>query len=120
MLELQFGAATLHALRDSVLTHAMAAGMSRERAVDVMLTLHELAANTVRHGAGSGWLRMRIAAGTLCCQVSDPGTADCVQPWWSVEEGHGLWLVREAADQVSVVFGPGRSEVTVMFALQPA
>jgi anti-sigma regulatory factor (Ser/Thr protein kinase) len=129
VLELEFGAATLHALREAVLAYAIAAGMTGDRALDVMLALHELAANTVRHGAGSGRLRVQAAARMLHCQVSDVGPASRdsrhrdgtggVSGPWPVEEGHGLWLARQAADQLRVTAGPAGSQVTVMFALPP-
>ena len=45
-------------LREAVLAHATAAGMPEARAADVMLVVHELAANAVRHGAGASHLRM--------------------------------------------------------------
>lgn len=137
-MEQEFGAATLHALREAVLAHAAAAGMPGDRALDVMLALHELAANTVRHGAGSGRLRMRVTSAGLYCQVSDSGPlarrrrgqalddtagghdpdgADGTTAPWPVQRGHGLWLVRQAADEVSVVSGPRGSVVTVVFGL---
>jgi anti-sigma regulatory factor (Ser/Thr protein kinase) len=126
MLEHEFRATTLHVLRKTVLAHAVAAGMPDERAVDVMLAIHELAANAVRHGAGSGQLRMQATAGTLHCQVRDAGpvsrssedlgSTEGEAPW-PVQQGHGLWLVHKAADQVSMLSGPGGSQVTAVFAL---
>jgi two-component sensor histidine kinase len=54
-----FDAATLHSLRDRVAACAAAAGMPEERVMHDTLAVHELAANAVRHGAGSGRLLMR-------------------------------------------------------------
>jgi len=114
----EFSAATLRFLREAVVAHASAAGLSEERAVDVMLAVHELAANAVRHGAGSGRLRMEVTPGQLRCEVSDAGpqarAANGAAPW-PVQQGHGLWVTRNAADQVSVTIGPGGSVVTVVF-----
>jgi len=90
-----------------------------------MLALHELSANSVRHGAGSGRLRIRRAAGALYCAVTDAGHAHTDgdaetlvrdEPW-PCHPGHGLWLVRQVADQVTVVTGPAGSEVTAVFVL---
>jgi anti-sigma regulatory factor (Ser/Thr protein kinase) len=102
---------------------------ARDRAIDVMLAVHELAANTVRHGTVHGWLRIHVTASTLRCEVSDPGLSSrdggvpdgaAGQPPgavpWPVEEGHGLWLVRRAADHVRVTSGPHGSLMTVVFA----
>jgi anti-sigma regulatory factor (Ser/Thr protein kinase) len=118
----EFNAATLRFLREAVVAHASAAGLSQERAVDVMLAVHELAANAVRHGAGSGRLRMEVTPGQLRCQVSDAGPHDraahgTMGPPWPVEPGHGLWVTRNAADQVSITVGPGGSVVNVVFRL---
>lgn len=115
VLDREFNAATLAGLRDAVLAFAGARGMSRGRATDVMLAVHELAANAVRHGPGHGRLRMRVTARTLRCEVSDPGQAGDDQ--WEVKEGHGLWLVGKTADHVSVTSGPEGSRITVRFAL---
>jgi hypothetical protein len=34
---------------------------------------------------------------------------------WPVEHGHGLWLVREIADQFSLEFGPSGTVAVVSF-----
>lgn len=120
VLEQEFDGARLHMLRELVLTYATAAGMREDRAVEVMLAVHELAANAVRHGAGSGRLRMHAAVKALHCEVSDVGPASHnggagTQPW-PCRRGHGLWLVQQAADQVSMTSGPQGSQITVVFA----
>jgi anti-sigma regulatory factor (Ser/Thr protein kinase) len=135
MLDQEFSVETLHVLREAVLAHASAAGMPDRRATDVMLVVHELAANAVLHGGGTGRLRMHIAAGRLYCQVTDQGTArsngrpladaagqstpsPAPEPEpWPCQPGHGLWLIRQAADQFTVSTGPRGSQVIVSFAL---
>ena len=47
LLVQEFNAATLRFLREAVVAHASAAGLPEERAIDVMLAVHELAANAV-------------------------------------------------------------------------
>ena len=92
--------------------------------------MHELAANAVRHGAGHGRLRIWKAQDALRCEVSDDGTdgvpasgaagsqaGDTVP--WNVEYGHGLWLIRQVADQASVRSGPGGTVAVVSFELGP-
>ena len=114
-LDQEFDETTLRVLRETVLAHATAAGMPEGRAVDVMIAVHELAANAVKHGGGSGRLRMRVTGRELICQVSDPGIAG-TSPW-PYEPGHGLWLVRQVADHISVHHGPAGSQVTVVFTM---
>ena len=136
-LDRAFDADTLPDLRKEVLAQAAAAGMVADRAADVMLAVHELAANAVRHGAGAGWLAMRVRDGRLECEVSDAGpprvdgqgvdgqrvdgqgfrTAMAATRPWPVQRGHGLWLVEAAADEVSVAQGSAGSRVTAVFNL---
>jgi anti-sigma regulatory factor (Ser/Thr protein kinase) len=108
----RFDAATLPMLRQRVAACAAAAGMPEDRAVDMILAVHELAANAVRHGAGAGRLLMRAAVGALRCQVSDDGPG--AGPW-PLRQGHGLWIVRAVADEVTASTGPHGSQVTAMF-----
>ena len=56
LLDQRFEANTLYQLRAAVLAHAVQAGLPEHHASEVMLAVHELAANTVRHGAGAGRL----------------------------------------------------------------
>ena len=51
--------------------HACQAGLPEDRAEDMVLAIHELAANAVHHGAGTGRLRLWRRAGTVCCQIDD-------------------------------------------------
>jgi anti-sigma regulatory factor (Ser/Thr protein kinase) len=124
-LNCAFDASTLPSLRRAVLAEAAAAGMPGDQAADVMLVVHELAANAVRHGPGAGQLDMRVRDGRLHCRVSDagapgvdgqgPGRA-AARPW-PVQHGHGLWVVQVTADQVSVARGPAGAQVTAVFPL---
>jgi anti-sigma regulatory factor (Ser/Thr protein kinase) len=59
----------------AVLSHAVEAGMPEDRTRDAMLAGHELAANAVRHGAGTGRLQMRAEDGMARVQVHDAGPA---------------------------------------------
>jgi anti-sigma regulatory factor (Ser/Thr protein kinase) len=134
MLDQEFGETTLRALRETVLAHATAAGMPEGRALDVMLAVHELAANAVKHGGGTGHLQMSVTNGELICQVSDPGPARSGLPRsstpgsqlpapaartspWPYVPGHGLWLVRRVADHISVNSGLAGSQITVAFTM---
>ena len=115
VLDESFDASTLHLLRERVAACAVAAGMPQDRAMHVTLAVHELAANAVRHGAGSGRLLVRAATGALRCQVSDAGPGT----WpWPLRPGHGLWIARTVADQVTVSTGPHGSRVTAVFGWQ--
>lgn len=128
-MEQAFSVNTLRELRQAVLAEATTAGMPDDRAIDVMIAVHELAANAVLHGAGAGWLRMRVIAGELHCQVTDAGPGsrggDAARsgadaPWpWPFQPGHGLWVVRNAADHVSIAVTLNGSKVEAVFTLPP-
>lgn len=131
MLDQVFDSDSLYALRAAVAAHAAQAGLAVDRGDDLVVAVHELAANVVRHGAGHGRLRLWTDDEVLRCQVTDAGPAAATagdgpggqEPGvpaggilpWPVEHGHGLWLVREVADELSLQSGPGGSIATISF-----
>jgi serine/threonine-protein kinase RsbW len=118
-LDQSFDFGTLATQREAIRDLARRAGLPDERAVDVMLAVHELLANAVRHGAGAGRLRVWLAAGMLRCQVDDtgrPGEPDRTGSW-PVLRGHGLWVAQQVADQMEVRSGPCGTRATVSFDL---
>lgn len=127
VLEQDFDASSLYALRSAVAAHAAAAGLPRDREYDVVTAAHELAANAIQHGAGHGRLRLWSAGKVLTCQVSDngpaagrdehPGAAEATP--WPVEHSHGLWLVGQIADQFTIDRGPEGTTATAAFTLRP-
>ena len=124
-MDFAFDTGRLSELRKAVLAKAAGVGLPGSRAADVMLAVHELAANAVRHGAGSGLLSMRVRNGQLHCRVSEAGPAQAdgtaakaASPTsWPVRPGHGLWLVQAAADHVTMGSGPAGRWVTAVFTL---
>jgi anti-sigma regulatory factor (Ser/Thr protein kinase) len=120
VLDQCFDASSLSALRKAMQACAAQAGMPAERATDVVIALHELAANAIRHGAGSGRLRIWDHVGALYCRVDDDGPAtpllgaargdagtddaagQNLADRWPREPGHGLWLARQVADQMTL------------------
>src|SRR6516225_3414184 len=116
LLDQDFDSGTLYALRAAVQAHAGQVGLSEDRAGEVVLAVHELAANAVAHGAGHGHFRMWNLAGALSCEVVDSGPPApagssgsgsspapagtsgvggslAVADPWPTADGHGLWLV---------------------------
>jgi anti-sigma regulatory factor (Ser/Thr protein kinase) len=123
VLDQEFDSGTLYALRAAVQAHAGQAGLSEDRAGEVVLAVHELAANAIAHGAGHGHLRIWDLAGVLSCEVLDDGPAgaggpsrssEAADPWPAVD-GHGLWLVRQLADRLDVRSGPRGTRAVVTF-----
>jgi anti-sigma regulatory factor (Ser/Thr protein kinase) len=124
--QLAFDSGSLHTVRAAVRAQAARAGMPEDQAIDVVLVVHELAANAVRHGAGTGRLRMWSQPGEFWCEVEDAGQAAHADKGravktdpWPYLDGHGLWVVRKVADRLAVNSGPGGTRVCVTFKLSP-
>jgi anti-sigma regulatory factor (Ser/Thr protein kinase) len=120
VMEQAFDGDSLYALRSAVAAHAGSAGLSRQRVYDVVAAAHELAANAVRHGAGHGRLRLWADGQALHCQVSDDGPPDQdparhATAAWQSEHAHGLWIIDQVADQVSLDRATSGTTVTVIF-----
>jgi anti-sigma regulatory factor (Ser/Thr protein kinase) len=124
VLDQAFDSGTLYALRAAVQAHAIQAGLPESRTDDLVIAVHELAANAVRHGGGAGRLRMWERDGALHCQVNDGGSSAAgtqagpggnMADRWPFLQGHGLWLVRLVADQISVFSGPGGTRAAIVF-----
>ena len=139
VLDSMFDSGALLTLREEVRECAMRSGISADRAEDMMLAIHELAANAVVHDGGAGRLRVwKLAHGRCTARLTMPidevpsghpaGTAwEAVSPVvprarsqrvsLPTEKGHGLWLVRKLADQVRTLSGPHGTRVLVAFDL---
>ena len=120
-LDQAFDGDSLYALRAAVAAHGSQAGLSDGRTRDLVLAVHELAANAVRHGAGHR-LRMWSTPEGVRCEVIDDGADGTGEepaeaPVWHVEPGHGLWLVRRIADGASVQSDPSGTVAVVNFRL---
>lgn len=128
VLDQTFDADSLYTLRAAVAAHAAQAGMPEGRVGDLVLAVHELATNAVWHGAGRGRLRFWKSADAVVCEVSDDGPvsgdagvrgpADAGS--WRIDFGHGLWLIRQVADENSIRTGANGTVAVVSFALGPA
>ena len=143
ILDMTFDSGTLHVVRAGVQARASRAGFPDHRVDDMVLAIHELAANAVHHGAGAGRLRIWDMAGALHCQVDDgalrsddlptPGAghedgeaAETEGPprastvgSWRATPGHGLWVVQQVADQLRVTSGAQGTIATVTFSPSP-
>ena len=143
ILDMTFDSRTLHVLRADVRAQASRAGFPDHQVGDLVLAIHELAANAVHHGAGAGRLRIWIVAGALHCQVDDGALAsgDLAAPGaghadgeatrtegspgssavgsWQATPGHGLWVVQEVAGQLQVTSGAQGTRATVTFSPSP-
>ncbi len=118
-LDLALDSGMLAGLRSRVRDHACLAGMPGDQAADVVLAVHELAANAISHGGRTRRLRLWDMAGALHCQVDDgdpPAPSDpALVSWLPDPPGHGLWVVRQIADRMRIASGPRGTRVMVTF-----
>lgn len=136
ILEQAFDRDSLHALRAAVAGYLARAGVPPGRTADLVLVVHELAANAVFHGAGHGRVRIWRNGQAVHCEVTDDGrpassaVSRAAAPGpdsgrgeaapWHAEDGHGLWVVRQLAEDAAIRSGPHGTTVAVRLAVSPA
>lgn len=118
-LDQPFDRTGLYALRAAVSAHADQLGVPARVAEELVLIAHELASNAIRHGGGSGRLRLWRQAGQVYCEVVDHGSGlpesdglGSRRPPVSTPGGRGLWIVHQLATRVAVDTGPAGTTVT--------
>jgi anti-sigma regulatory factor (Ser/Thr protein kinase) len=104
---LAFDTGSLLVVREAVAARALAAGLSDQRAGDLVLAVNELATNSVLHGGGHGVLRIWHEPGAVICEISDAGAivaplAGREPPTSGNVGGHGLWLCNQLCDLVQI------------------
>lgn len=117
-----FTAVDLSAVRSFVAAQARAAGMDRHRALDLVVAVSELAANSVTHGGGAGLVCTWAHPVTFVCEVRDGGVlsdplAGRHVPVPGEISGRGLWLVNHLCDLVQIRSGADGTTVRVHMAI---
>src|SRR5256885_13206589 len=114
LLDQPFTEADLPALRRAVAAHADRTALPGQRVSDLVLIASELAANAIRHGGGTGRLRLLTTPDGIHCQVSDDGPGvpqphplPRPRPGPTVTSGRGLWLGLSYAHTVTIDHRPG-------------
>lgn len=99
---------SLEHIRKLVTSRAEESGLSRQRSADMVLAVNEVTTNTIRHGGGTGVMRVWKEPTELVCEVRDGGQilnpmAGRERPVNAAEEGGlGLWLVNQLCDLVQI------------------
>jgi anti-sigma regulatory factor (Ser/Thr protein kinase) len=102
-----FGADDVRRIRRLVAGVAAQAGLAADRAADLVLAVSEIAANSTRHGGGSGTFRAWITGESVICEVRDRGRiehplAGRLRPKPDQPGGRGLWLANQLCDLVQI------------------
>jgi anti-sigma regulatory factor (Ser/Thr protein kinase) len=110
------GADPLSAVRGRVGDAAAGFGLDAARTGDLVLIVNEVATNSVRHGGGSGVLRIWEEDSSLICEVSDAGRIEDPlvgrgRPSTDRGSGFGLWLANQLCDLVQIRTFPTGSVV---------
>jgi anti-sigma regulatory factor (Ser/Thr protein kinase) len=120
-LDQPFDGDALYCLRAAVAAHAADLGAGEELVEELVLVANELASNAVRHGGGTGRLRLWRAGDLIHCEVGDtgPGLASGevgreLVPL-TAYGGRGLWVVRQMSEHVEVRTSPKGATVTAAF-----
>ena len=97
----------LAAIRAIVHRYALLAGLTEARAIDLVLAVNEVAANTVRHAKSPGSLKIWYDSEEIVCQIHDEGQiadplAGTRPPSLSGTGGLGMWIVHRVCDQVDM------------------
>lgn len=118
-LEQRFDRESLYALRAAVAAHASHLGAAPDRVSHVVIVVSELASNAVRHGGGTGELRLWRVDGAIRCEIrdagpglADPDTAGTAPPPVLAVGGRGLWIVRRLSAAVRIESDAAGTTVT--------
>ena len=116
LMELTFGTGRMALLRRLVGAHAARYGVAASRLDDLVVSVDEVATNSVEHGGGHGFLRLWRDSKALVCEIRDDGwitnpLAGRLRPDPTADRGRGLWLANQLCDLVQV--RTGRSGTTV-------
>lgn len=109
---------SLGALRRLVAALATAQGFTPREVEDFVLSVNELATNSVRHGGGAATVRVWGADGEIVADVRDRGRivdplAGRIEPGLDATNGRGLWLANQLSDLVQIRAYPDGGTVRV-------
>jgi anti-sigma regulatory factor (Ser/Thr protein kinase) len=110
--------ANLAEVRKFTAERALGAGLSPDRANDLVIAVAELAANTLVHTGGPGTLAIWVTDKEIICQVQDQGQitdpqAGMARHAAALGGGRGLWVVYQLCDQVEISSGQAGTTVRV-------
>ncbi|WBB81655.1 ATP-binding protein [Micromonospora sp. WMMD882] len=127
LLTVAFDLDHLSRVRHEVGRRLAEAGLPEQEAEDFLLAVNEAMANALRHGPGSGHLRL-WRDGSVVCEVADTGLGfpdgppqrPLRPPGPRQQGGRGLWLAQQYSDELRIDSSPEGTNVRLSKALPPA
>lgn len=117
----EFGPSDLRGVRQVV--QAIASDRLPNRVDDVVLAVHEVAVNSVVHGAGRGVLRIDETPEAIVFTVEDEDGTGSVPLLNPIDDGapsgRGLWIAHLLSDHLTIDVGPSRTSVRLRLVLTP-
>ena len=115
----------LRALRKFITRQASRSGLDADRTTDLVLSVSEVAANTLRHTRQPGRVCAWRTRDEFLCQVTDSGQindplAGLRPPSASQLGGQGLWVVNKVCDLVELRTGPDGTTIRLHMRLGQA
>ncbi len=121
-LRRRFRLDTLTAVRHEVDAYVRSFGLSESRRYGFVVAVNELMTNAIRHGGGAGELLIWAESAELRCRVTDRGPgidpargAVRPRPEPGSIGGLGLWLARQASDDLEITGDSSGTDVTLRF-----
>jgi anti-sigma regulatory factor (Ser/Thr protein kinase) len=116
-----FRAGEVAGVRRQIDVAARRAGLVPATAESLVIAANELMTNAVRHGGGSGLLRLWVD-GDVICEVIDRGPGFAAATYQDRTErptptrwgGMGLWIAQQTTDALSIDSGPAGTRVQVV------
>jgi len=123
-LQLEFGPDGVAAVRRLAARLAVEAGVDASRAADFTLAVHEVAANSIRHGGGGGRVLAWRQTDRIVCEIQDRGRymhalADRERPRPDRGAPRGLWLANQLCDLVQIRTFPSGTAVRLHLRIDP-
>jgi anti-sigma regulatory factor (Ser/Thr protein kinase) len=109
-VEVCFDRETLGSVRRHVVQAVDGSGLGAAERDDLALAAHEVAANSIEHGLGSGRLRVWRQDESVICEVRDGGQIRAPLAGWELPPpgasgGRGLWMANQLCDLVQIRSG---------------
>jgi anti-sigma regulatory factor (Ser/Thr protein kinase) len=121
----------VYGVHDLVALRRVTLGVGRRHRLEaealdaLVLAVREIAANSIRHGGGTGRLRIWVDGPSLVCELRDAGhisesMVGRLRPRPESEDGRGVWLAHQLCDLVQIRSTPLGTVIRLHVAIDDA